>query len=457
MIEFLPNNPDETREGGNQVLLLHPRFQALESREDMAEFRELATSAGLEVCAEIEAPRGSPHAATLVGKGKVQEIADLMQEHCWDTVLVNHALSPIQERNLEKIINRRVHDRNTLILDIFAQRARSHEGKLQVELAQLKHLSTRLVRGWTHLERQKGGIGLRGPGETQLETDRRLLGARVRTLNKRLAKLTRQRRQSRRARSRSDVPLVSLVGYTNAGKSTLFNRLTDGEVYAADQLFATLDPTLRRLESAKGMDIVLADTVGFIRHLPHELVAAFKSTLEETRDADLLLHVVDASDPLRDERVEAVTGVLEEIGAGEVPQIVVNNKIDALGLPAQRQQHDGAERVWVSAQTGEGIELLMTAVREHLSGRLQQFDMALDAGDGRLRARLYSLGCVDNETPLDDGGWRLSCAMAGREREMLEREWPGRFDQIPPSSCPVESAEVANAATSSVAAAGRQL
>ncbi len=454
MIEFLPNNPDEPRQGGNQVLLLHPRFQALESREDMAEFRELATSAGLEVCAEVEAPRGSPDAATLVGKGKVQEIADLMQEHCWDTVLVNHALSPIQERNLEKIINRRVHDRNTLILDIFAQRARSHEGKLQVELAQLKHLSTRLVRGWTHLERQKGGIGLRGPGETQLETDRRLLGARVRTLNKRLAKLTRQRRQSRRARSRIDVPLVSLVGYTNAGKSTLFNRLTDGEVYAADQLFATLDPTLRRLESAKGLDIVLADTVGFIRHLPHELVAAFKSTLEETRDADVLLHVVDASDPLRDERVEAVSRVLEEIGAGEVPQIIVNNKIDVLGLPAQRQQPDGAERVWVSAQTGEGLDLLMTAVREHLSGRLKHFELTLGPGDGRLRARLYSLGCIDNELPLDDGGWQLNCSMAAREREMLEREWPGQF---PSSSCPAPSAEVAPVATSSVAVAGRQL
>ncbi len=452
MIEFLPNDPDQPRDGGNRVLLLHPRFQARESQEDLAEFRELATSAGLEVCAEVEAPLGAPNSATLVGKGKVTEVADLMEQHCLDTVLVNHSLSPIQERNLEKIIKRRVHDRNTLILDIFAQRARSHEGKLQVELAQLKHLSTRLVRGWTHLERQKGGIGLRGPGETQLETDRRLLGARVRTLNKRLEKLTRQRRQSRRSRSRSAVPLVSLVGYTNAGKSTLFNRLTDGQVYAADQLFATLDPTLRRLDSEQGLDIVLADTVGFIRHLPHELVAAFKSTLEETRDADLLLHVVDASDPLRDERVEAVSRVLEEIGAAEVPQIMVHNKIDLMGLKARLLKGEGPDRVWVSAHSAEGLDLLMGAVREQLSGRLQQCELMLGPSDGRLRARLFSLGCVVSEEPSDDGGWHLQCAMAGRERELLAREWPGH---LAPLSCSTVTPPAAG--TDPVAVVERQL
>ncbi|CAL93550.1 ribosome rescue GTPase HflX [Azoarcus olearius] len=333
--------------------------------ERLSELELLATSAGATVEAVVRGRRSAPDSALFAGSGKVQEIAEALQAHGGDLVIFNHALSPAQQRNLERSLSCRVIDRTALILDIFALRARSHEGKLQVELAQLQHLSTRLVRGWTHLERQKGGIGLRGPGEKQLETDRRLLGGRVKLLKSRLAQIEKQRRVRRRARERNDALTVSLVGYTNAGKSTLFNALTKAGAYAADQLFATLDTTSRRLFVGGG-NVVLSDTVGFIRDLPHALVAAFEATLEETAHADVLLHVVDAASEDRDAQIEAVNRVLEEIGAAEVPQILVWNKIDLThAAPAvERGDCDRIRRVFLSARTGEGLELLREALAE---------------------------------------------------------------------------------------------
>src|SRR5690554_6775082 len=308
--------------GGERAILVHLEGHDPEAREDLQEFQELVGSAGADTAAVVRVSRHQPSAKFLIGSGKVEEIRDLVKAEDVELVIFNHSLTPSQERNLERLFQCRVLDRTGLILDIFAQRAQTHEGKLQVELAQLKHLSTRLVRGWTHLERQKGGIGLRGPGETQLETDRRLIGKRIRALTERLEKVRSQREQGRRARQRNHVPTVALVGYTNAGKSTLFNALTGAAVYQANQLFATLDPTVRRLELPEGGHAVLADTVGFIRHLPHDLVAAFRSTLQETRDADLLLHVVDAGAEERDEYMHTVRDVLEQIGAHEVPQLL---------------------------------------------------------------------------------------------------------------------------------------
>ena len=334
--------------------------------ERLSELQLLAESAGASVEAVIQGRRHRPDAALYAGKGKVEEIAEALRAHAADLVIFNHELSAAQERNLERTLQCRVIDRNSLILDIFALRARSHEGKLQVELAQLEHLSTRLVRGWTHLERQKGGIGLRGPGETQLETDRRLLGLRVKALKERLARLERQRKVRRRARERRAVLSVSLVGYTNAGKSTLFNALTKAGSYAADQLFATLDTTSRRLYLPDAGNIVLSDTVGFIRDLPHSLVVSFHATLEETASADLLLHVVDSASDDRERQVQAVDGVLREIGAGDVPQIVVWNKIDATRAEprAERDDYDRIRRVFLSARTGQGLELLRQALVE---------------------------------------------------------------------------------------------
>ena len=334
--------------------------------ESLEEIQQLTESAGISVRAVIGGRRARPDSALFAGKGKVEEVALSVTANKAGLVIFNHELSPAQERNLEKILGCRVVDRVSLILDIFAQRARSHEGKLQVELAQLEHLSTRLVRGWTHLERQKGGIGLRGPGETQLETDRQLLGKRVKMLKEKLAKVQSQRAVQRRARGRSNLMAVSLVGYTNAGKSTLFNRMTRAGVYAADQLFATLDTTTRRLHSESGSRIVLSDTVGFIRRLPHTLVASFRATLEETVQADVLLHVVDAASEDREAQIVAVNQVLAEIGADTVPQIRVMNKIDRRGLPAriERNEYGRISTVWASAQSGEGVDLIRLALDE---------------------------------------------------------------------------------------------
>ena len=351
---------------GERAVIVQLDFGDDDFAEQLEEVRLLTESAGAMVCAEVFGKRQSPDAATFAGKGKVQEVAAEVAAHAADLVIFNHALSPAQERNLERILQCRVIDRTSLILDIFAQRAKSSEGKLQVELAQLDHLATRLVRGWTHLERQKGGIGLRGPGETQLETDRRLLGKRVKLLKERLQKLERQRGVQRKARARGEVLNVSIVGYTNAGKSTLFNALTHAGAYAANQLFATLDTTSRKLWLGEAGNIVISDTVGFIRDLPHELVAAFHATLEATSQADLLLHVVDSANPARDEQIAEVDKVLSEIGASDVRQMVVLNKLDLTGLPAavERDEYDKIVRIRVSAKCGEGMSLLREALAE---------------------------------------------------------------------------------------------
>jgi GTPase len=351
---------------GERAIIVQLDFGHDDVAEQLEEVRLLSLSAGASVCAVVSGRRQSPDAATYAGKGKVQEVAAEIALRDANLVIFNHALSPAQERNLERILQCRVIDRTSLILDIFAQRAQSSEGKLQVELAQLDHLATRLVRGWTHLERQKGGIGLRGPGETQLETDRRLLGKRVKLLKERLIRLERQRGVQRKSRGRGEILNVSIVGYTNAGKSTLFNALTHTGAYAADQLFATLDTTSRRLWLGEAGNIIVSDTVGFIRDLPHELVAAFHATLEATAQADLLLHVVDSASPARDDQIAEVDKVLLEIGADEVRQLIVLNKQDLTGLPpaVERDEYDRIARVRVSAKSGDGLLLLREALAE---------------------------------------------------------------------------------------------
>lgn len=364
----LPDNPALNDDADSEaVILVHLNFRNPGYEDAQHEFMELVKSTGGRVAEIVEGKRYKPDPKFFCGSGKAEQIAESVRQHHAGLVIFNHELSPSQERNLEQKMQCRVLGRTGLILDIFARRARSHEGKLQVELAQLKHMSTRLVRGWTHLERQKGGIGLRGPGETQLETDRRLLGQRIKTLKKRLDKVRSQRDQGRRSRQRGGVPVVSLVGYTNVGKSTLFNKLTSAEVYADDRLFATLDPTLRRMRLPETETVIMADTVGFIRQLPHDLVESFSSTLEETRDAELLLHVVDATAPDRDDLISQVDQVLEKIGADEVPQILVLNKIDrddSLSPRIERDADGHIQRVWVSAQTGAGLAHIRDILRE---------------------------------------------------------------------------------------------
>ncbi len=377
----------------------------------LAELKELARSAGAVPVATVIGKRDQPDPRSYIGKGKLEELTQCIAEQEAELVLFNNPLSPSQERNLEKALQVRVLDRTGLILDIFAQRAQSYEGKLQVELAQLRHLSTRLVRGWTHLERQKGGIGLRGPGETQLETDKRLIGKRISQIQKRLEKVDKQREQGRRSRKRSAVPVVGLVGYTNAGKSTLINALTGASVYAADQLFATLDPALKRLPLGPDAVVILADTVGFVRDLPHELVAAFKSTLQETVQADLLLHVIDAGDEQLAETLAEVERVIEEIGAGDVPRIRLYNKIDRLENPAPmvRVGEDGqVVEIWLSALTGEGLELLLETLRQRFSGHRQLRELRLMAHEGAVRARLYRSARVLRDEVDPEGGWRMS-------------------------------------------------
>ncbi|HEY6643419.1 ribosome rescue GTPase HflX [Povalibacter sp.] len=413
----------ERPRSGERALLVRIGFGQSPSRDELSELESLATSAGAEVLGVITGTRRSPDPRLFVGSGKADEIHDAVKTLGADLVVFDHPLSPSQERNLEALLQCRVIDRTGLILDIFAQRARTFEGQLQVELAQLRHVATRLVRGWTHLERQKGGIGLRGPGETQLETDRRLLGNRIKTLNARLEKVLTQRETTRRERKRAEIPTVALVGYTNAGKSTLFNRLTGAEAYAADQLFATLDPTVRRLELPDARFALLADTVGFVRDLPHELVAAFRSTLQEAREATLLLHVVDAADPERGERIEQVNRVLDEVGAGSLPQLEIYNKADLVGeTPRIERGAEGrARRIWVSAQTGAGTDLLVEAIGEFLGPELVHGHFVLDPRHGRARARFFAAGAVLSEHTLPNGETDLEISMPRRAFEDLCR------------------------------------
>lgn len=412
-------------EAGEQAVLVHINFTQEGEWEDLAECEMLVSSAGVQTLQVVTGSRQAPHSKYYVGEGKAQEIAQVVKTTGAEIVIFNHALSPAQERNLEQLFECRVLDRTGLILDIFAQRARTHEGKMQVELAQLRHISTRLIRGWTHLERQKGGIGLRGPGETQLETDRRLLRDRIKAILRRLAKVSKQREQGRRARNRAEIPTISLVGYTNAGKSTLFNRITDAGVYAADQLFATLDPTLRKLELADVGLAILADTVGFIRHLPHDLVAAFKATLQETQEADILLHVVDASDERFRENIQAVDIVLEEIEANDVPYLVVMNKIDNMEGQEPRIEYDEEgvpQRVWVSAMEGIGLDLLFEALTKRLASQMVQYRLRIPPQfQGRFRSTFFEMKSIQREEYDIDGNLLVDIRMQQVDWSRLEK------------------------------------
>jgi GTP-binding protein HflX len=412
----------ERAERGNRAVLLHPVFAGT-GPELLDEFQELCRSAGVEITAVLTAPRARPDARFFVGSGKIVEVAKQVSATAADMIVVSRPRSAIQERNIEKRCECRVLDRTTLILDIFAQRARSHEGKLQVELAQLRHISTRLVRGWTHLERQKGGIGLRGPGETQLETDRRLIGQRIAYLKGRLDKVRKQRAQSRRRRERAHVFTVALVGYTNAGKSTLFNTLTDSDVGTQDMQFATLDPTVRQLPNIPTGNVLLVDTVGFVSDLPHELVAAFHATLQETREADLLLHVIDASDPFHQQRESDVEGVLESVGASGIPIVRLFNKIDLVNRPASiRLNAEGqVDRIDVSALQGTGLDELKDTIALRLKGERIRTWVSLEGRHAKLRSQLYDLGAIEEEKISETGQWQLHINLSQQDAEHLGR------------------------------------
>ncbi|MGZ8152069.1 MAG: ribosome rescue GTPase HflX [Methylovulum sp.] len=408
-------------DSGERAVLVHLTFHR--GQEDLEELKELAKSAGADPVHVVTGSRKAPDPKYFVGLGKLEELKTSVEDYSANVVLFNHPLSPSQERNLETFLGVRVVDRNGLILDIFAQRAQSFEGKLQVELAQLKHLSTRLVRGWTHLERQKGGIGLRGPGETQLETDRRLLGLRIKQIQQRLQKVDKQRHQSRSKRKKAEVPSVSLVGYTNAGKSTLFNQLTGANIYAADQLFATLDPTLRSCRLTDNSEIVLADTVGFIRHLPHELVASFKSTLQEASEADLLLHVIDSHSDDRDEIMVQVNQVLEEINADKIRQIEVFNKIDLLdNVQPHIDRNEAGEpiRVWLSAESGAGIDLLVQVLSEIFATTKVKRRCYLPADQADIRAKLFTCTKIIDEHIDESGGMEMIIELDAKHLGLLK-------------------------------------
>ncbi len=425
----------ERPDAGEKAVLVHIDFKSDQPllEEDLDEFRLLADTAGAEVIAVLSGSRDHPDPKYFLGSGKLDELQQLIDAEAVELVLFNHALSPGQQRNLEKRLQLRVIDRTGLILDIFAQRARTFEGKLQVELAQLQHLSTRLVRGWTHLERQKGGIGLRGPGETQLESDRRMVRNRIKSLTHKLDKVRMQRQQGRRARKRSSTYTVALVGYTNAGKSTLFNTLTDSDIYAADQLFATLDPTLRKLTIPKVGEVVLVDTVGFIRHLPHKLVEAFYATLEECCEADLLLHVMDITHPRLDDVREQVYDVLAEIGAEDVPRLEVYNKIDLLDESKVGTYFDDEGmpmRVMVSAQKTMGQQALVDAIAQYLSAERVKYRIILGSTQSRLRAALYRASAVLSETFTEQGGYCLEIELPGSELNRLLKHASTDLDDI---------------------------
>ena len=415
---------DETND---KAVVVHVFFSQNRNLEDLSEFQQLAKSAKVEISQLITTARSVPQAKYFVGEGKAQEIAQAVEIHNANVVLVNHSLTPAQTRNLESICQCRVVDRTGLILDIFAQRARSHEGKLQVELAQLKHLATRLVRRKTGLDQQKGAVGLRGPGETQLETDRRLIKVRIAQLQNRLEKVEKQRNQNRQTRKKADIPTISLIGYTNAGKSTLFNQLTQANVYAADQLFATLDPTLRRLSIQDVGTTILADTVGFIRDLPHDLVSAFKSTLQETTEASLLLHVIDCADPRKLENIAAVNDVLTEIKANEVPFLLIYNKIDQLEDIQPHIEYDDQNKpvaVYLSAQSGDGINLLVDAICERLKNEILHFRLTLSSQEGKIRHHLYRLNCIRKEEISEQGDFLLEIQIDKIEWLKLIKQFP---------------------------------